>query len=256
MLYEMICEEIPGCTPVMQNTDGLETIIPKEYEQKYYEICERWENITNLNLEHDKYQKIVFADVNNYIAVYDWKEVDYSKWKELRKARPDDLYKATGGKFLHATAKCKGRFEYSNLALHKNKSKLVVAKAIYQYFIHGELPEEYLARNKNILDYCIGTKAKGDWKLEIRSINNGEHQVEKLQKTIRYYVSKKGGKLFKTNPDGREQQLVAGKYLQTMYNVIEDKKWEDYDIDTQYYKQLIEKEINGIIQKVRQLDLF
>lgn len=256
MLYEMICEEIPGCTPIMQNTDGLETIIPKEYEQKYYEICERWENITNLNLEHDKYQKIVFADVNNYIAVYDWKEVDYSKWKQLRKDRPNDLYKATGGKFLHATAKCKGRFEYSNLALHKNKSKLVVAKAIYQYFIHGELPEEYLARNKNILDYCIGTKAKGDWKLEIRSINNGEHQVEKLQKTIRYYVSKKGGKLFKTNPDGREQQLVAGKYLQTMYNVIEDKKWEDYDIDTQYYKQLIEKEINGIIQKVRQLDLF
>jgi hypothetical protein len=29
MLYEMICEEIPNAIPLMQNTDGLETIDPK-----------------------------------------------------------------------------------------------------------------------------------------------------------------------------------------------------------------------------------
>ena len=256
MLYEMICEEIPNCTPIMQNTDGLETIIPRKYEDKYYEICERWEKITNLNLEHDKYQKIIFADVNNYIAVYDWKELEYPQWKELKQKSPDDLFKATGGKFLYASAKCKGRFEYSGLALHKNKSKLIVPKAIFNYFIHGTLPEEYLKQNRNILDYCIGTKAKGEWKLEIRSIEDQEFNVTPLQKTIRYYVSKKGGKVFKTNPDGREQQLVAGKYLQTMYNVIEEKEWAEYNVDTQYYKKLIEKEINSIIQKVRQLNLF
>lgn len=256
MLYEMICQEIPNCTPIMQNTDGLETIIPREYEDKYYEICERWEKITNLNLEHDKYQKIIFADVNNYIAVYDWKELDYPQWKELRKKSPDDLFKATDGKFLHASAKCKGRFEYSGLALHKNKSKLIVPKAIFNYFIHGKLPEEYLQENRNILDYCIGTKAKGEWKLEIRSIEDQEFTVTPLQKTIRYYVSKKGGKVFKTHPDGREQQLVAGRYLQTMYNVIDEKEWEQYNVDTNYYKKLIEKEINSIIQKVRQLNLF
>ena len=118
------------------------------------------------------------------------------------------------------------------------------------------MPEEYLKQNRNILDYCIGTKAKGEWKLEIRSIEDKEFIVTPLQKTIRYYVSKKGGKVFKTNPDGREQQLVAGKYLQTMYNVLEEKEWAEYDIDTQYYKKLIEKEINSIIQKVRQLNLF
>lgn len=256
MLYEMICEEIPNCTPIMQNTDGLETIIPREYEDKYYEICERWEKLTQLNLEHDKYQKIIFADVNNYIAVYDWKVLDYAKWKELRTKRPNDLFAARDGKFMHASTKCKGRFEYEGLALHKNKSKLIVPKAIYHYFIHGTLPEEYLAKNRNILDYCIGSKAKGNWQLEVRSITDGELVVEPLQKTIRYYVSKKGGKVFKTNPDGREQQMVAGKYLQTMYNVIEEKEWEEYGVDTQYYKKLIEKEINSIIQKVRQLNLF
>lgn len=256
MLYEMICEEIPDCIPIMQNTDGLETIIPRKYEDKYMEICERWEKLTQLNLEHDKYQKIIFADVNNYIAVYDWKVLDYPIWKELKAKRPNDLFKATDGKFMHASTKCKGRFEYEGLALHKNKSKLIVPKAIYQYFIHGTLPEEYLAKNKNILDYCIGSKGKGNWQLEIRSIKDGELVIESLQKTIRYYVTKRGGKVFKTNPDGREQQMVAGKYLQTMYNVIEEKEWEKYDVDTQYYKKLIEKEINSIIQKVRQLNLF
>jgi hypothetical protein len=58
MLYEMICEEIPGAIPLMQNTDGLETMIPREYVDKYMEICKRWEEITNLQLEHDKYSKI------------------------------------------------------------------------------------------------------------------------------------------------------------------------------------------------------
>ena len=41
-----------------------------------------------------------------------------------------------------------------------------------------------------------------------------------------------------------------------MHNVLDDKTWEEYDVDTQYYKTLIDKEINSIIQKARQLNLF
>ena len=66
MLYEMICEEIPNAVPLMQNTDGLETMIPRKYVDKYMEICGRWEKITNLELEHDRYTKLVLGDVNNY----------------------------------------------------------------------------------------------------------------------------------------------------------------------------------------------
>jgi hypothetical protein len=64
MLYEMICEEIPDVIPLMQNTDGLETMIPRKYYDKYMEICERWQDITNLQLEHDTYSKVVLGDVN------------------------------------------------------------------------------------------------------------------------------------------------------------------------------------------------
>ena len=50
MLYEMIMERIPNATALMQNTDGVETIIPRKYVDEYMQICKEWEEITNLNL--------------------------------------------------------------------------------------------------------------------------------------------------------------------------------------------------------------
>lgn len=64
LLYEMLTENIPGAIPLMQNTDGLETMIPRKYEEKYYEICKEWENLTKLQLEHDTYTKLILGDVN------------------------------------------------------------------------------------------------------------------------------------------------------------------------------------------------
>lgn len=60
----MICEEIPDVIPLMQNTDGLETMIPRKYYDQYMAICKRWEDITNLQLEHDTYSKLMLGDVN------------------------------------------------------------------------------------------------------------------------------------------------------------------------------------------------
>ena len=52
-------------------------------------------------------------------------------------------------------AKCKGRFEFEGLALHKNKSKLIIPKALYAYFVDGTLPEYTLKHNGNIPYWCI-----------------------------------------------------------------------------------------------------
>ena len=87
-----------------------------------WKFAKNGKQITNLNLEHDQYSKLVLADVNNYIAV------------------------DTNGK-----SKCKGRFEYEGLALHKNKSKLIIPKALYAYFVDGTLPEHTIKHNRNIL---------------------------------------------------------------------------------------------------------
>jgi hypothetical protein len=228
MLYEMLSEGIPGSVPLMQNTDGLEMMIPEEYQEKYMEICKEWEKMTQLSLEHDTYQKMVIGDVNNYIAIN------------------------TAGK-----AKCKGRFEYENLALHKNKSHLIIPKALYAYFIENKLPEQFLQENRNIFDYCAGVKIKGDWEFQQICVINGEIGRETLQKTLRYYISKKGCKIYKVNKtDKREIQLESGKWMQQLFNLYEEKPWAEYEVDESYYLDKIYREINNIIPKNNQLTLF
>ena len=67
MLYEMICERIPEAFGLLQNTDGVEIRIPRDKKELYLEICKEWEEMTQLNLEHDTYQKLILGDVNNYM---------------------------------------------------------------------------------------------------------------------------------------------------------------------------------------------
>jgi hypothetical protein len=212
----------------MQNTDGLETMIPRKHQDKYLEICKRWEEMTKLELEHDSYQKMVIGDVNNYIAVTE------------------------DGK-----SKCKGRFEYDNLALHKNKSFLIIPKALHAYFVHGIEPREFVAQQKNIFDYCGGVKIKGDWKFVEHHVVDQEYVKNALQHTIRYYISKSGSKIIKTNLfDEREIQVEAGKWMQTVFIDYKEKDFDDYGISYEFYLEKIYKEIAGLEPDKNQLSLF
>ena len=228
MLYEMICEGIPEAIPLMQNTDGLETIIPKNKVKKYMEICKKWEELTLLELEHDKYSKLVLGDVNNYIAVSEKGEV-----------------------------KCKGRFEFNNLALHKNKSFLIIPKAIFNYFVNGIEPETYLDNNQNIFDYCGGVKIKGDWQFYEHKIIDGIFTKKPLQNTIRYYISNNGCKIIKTNIlDDREIQVESGQWVQNIFINYEDKTFNEHNVNNKFYLNKIKKEIENLEPNRNQLSLF
>ena len=231
MLYEMLCENIPGAKPLMQNTDGLEIAIPEEYKDKYFEICKAWEKLTMLELEYVEYDKMYIWDVNNYIATY----------KDPKK-KP----------------KCKGRFEFENLPLHKNKSYQIIPKAIYHYLLNDVAPEIYLQQNRNILDYCAGVRAKGEWEHQVYCVDNSTLKQETLQKTLRYYVSEKGCKVLKVNKnDGRKIQLESGPWMLTVMNEHQELPWEQYGIDERYYLEAIYKEINNICPNIKQqLELF
>ena len=259
MLYEQIMEGIPGAVALLQNTDGVETIIPREHYDLYMQICEEWEEKTNLNLEHDEYQKLVLSDVNNYIGVNNYIDVDITKFREVKQSLPHYLFKVKNDKFSYAPVKLKGRFDFHNLQLHKNKSKLVIPKAIYAFFVKNILPEDYLEQNKNILDYCIGGKSKGNWQQVARYVKDGKYTEDKLQKINRYFISKDGVKIVKVNKnDDREIQLEAGKWLQSLFNDMQvEPKWENYNINKLYYLQAIESEINSILSvSSNQLKLF
>lgn len=247
MLYTMLTEGIPGSIPIMQNTDGLEMMIPKKYKDKYLEICKQWEDITQLQLEHDEYQKLIVPDVNNYIGVFKYKEVTKEEWLNLQKDNPEYQFKREDGKFYVGKTKCKGRFEFRDRPLHKNKSFTVVPKALFYYFVHGIKPEDYIKTNRDIFDYCGQTKARGAWKFRHTYVENGEVVVEDLQKTLRYYVCDTGTKIIKHNTaDGRDINVEAGRWLQKIFNKYEEKPFEEYNIDMNFYLEKINKEIQAM----------
>lgn len=248
MLYEMISTEIPSSIPLMQNTDGLETMIPVEYKDKYFEICKRWEKITSLELEHGQYSKLILADVNNYIAINTPKETDEQTYLKLQKSNPHYIYNKIKDKYYYQATKCKGRFEFFDLALHKNKSFLIIPKAIYNYFVFGTLPELYLSVNKNIFDYCAGAKIKGDWAFYEKCTSKTGILSNELQKIIRYYITTNSNcKLYKRNTvDGRIFQLISGNYYQKVYNIHQVMPWSQYGVDESYYLNQIYKEIRNI----------
>jgi hypothetical protein len=220
MLYEMLATRIPGAEPLMQNTDGLEFMIDADQEDLFHAICAEWEERTRLSLEYVTYERMIIADVNNYIAI----------WNE-------------GGK---QKTKCKGRFEFEDLPLHKNKSFLVVPKALYAYFVDGVPPETYLAANQCFFDYCAGAKLRGDWFFEERLLEEDKVVSLRHKKLLRYYNSSKGGKLFKCNPDGREMMLEAGDTRQVIANRFQARPFAEYNIDKAYYLAAIRKEIKAI----------
>lgn len=246
LLSEMICENIPGAVPIMYNTDGVETIIPKKYYDKYVEICNKWEEITKLSLEHDTYQKLMVPDCNNYIGVFDKKEIHKDVYDKLITKQTFDLLTESEGKYYLNPVKLKGRFEIDK-KLHKNCGYRVVAEGLYNFFVKGIEPEVTIKNNRNILDYCGQVKIKGDWTFYALSVEQGDFKKEKLQKTNRYLVTNKGVKIVKiNNTDNREIQVEAGIWLQTIFNQYEEKSWELYDINEQYYLQRIKKEIKDM----------
>jgi hypothetical protein len=253
LLYEMIQEGIPGAIPIMQNTDGLETKIPRKYQDKYYEICKEWEKITQLELEHDTYDKIILGDVNNYIAIYNEKEVSKEDFEAIKSENPHYKFIESDGKYYYQGTKCKGRFEFHDIALHKNKSFKIIPLGIYNYFVHGIQPEETLKHNQNIFDYCAGKKSKGDWRYYTEHIEDSEIVKEYLQPTIRYYVSNKGVKIIKHNiSDDRKGQVEAGPWLQTIFIQSETKSFNEYGVNLKYYLSKINKEIINLSPKIQQ----
>ena len=54
---------------IQANTDGIFVIVPKEREAEYLEMCNKWSQLTHLNLEHDYFERFYQYAVNDYIGV-------------------------------------------------------------------------------------------------------------------------------------------------------------------------------------------
>ena len=239
-LFEAIILGIPDSKLIMANTDGFEALIPREYEEKYYQICKDWEELTKLELEYVDYKSMIISDVNNYIAIYD-----------------------------NNKTKCKGKYEFENIPLHKNKSHSIIPKAVYEYFVNGVDIETTIYNHRNIFDFCAGVKSKkstdsGGSRYELRYVNGSDIVKETLSKTVRYFISKKGKYLYKIYDSGEEEHVEAPVKLGsrrkdwkvTYFNkAFYPDNFADYDIDYSYYISKAREWIVAIEDK-NQLDLF
>lgn len=184
---------------------------------------------------------------NNYIAIFQDREVSQEDWFKYQNESPENLFKRKDGKFYMAGTKCKGRFEFKERALHKNHSFNVISKALYAFFVHGIPVETSIKSNTDIFDYCGQTKATGAWNFIFSRVINSIHAEDEVQKTLRYYISSKGGKLIKVNKaDGRQIQVEAGIWLQTVFNLYIEKPFTEYNINYQFYISNANKEIKAL----------
>jgi len=264
MLMEELVQEIPCSRPLMLNTDGGEILMPRKYVDKFYAICKKWEELTKLELEYEKYNKLIIADVNTYLGVYDGVEISLEDAKaKIEKAKSSNtvmplIRKTKTNKLLYYKVKDKGRYEIEK-PLHKNKSFKIITLMVYNNLIHNIPIHQTLENNKNIMDFCGVIRAKGDAKLyyDCYDIDLNKMVLRPLQKTNRYFVSKSGCKIIKVT-EKTTQKVEAFKGYETLLNVWDPKvPFEDYPIDKRYYLERATNELKKFVDlEIKNLNLF
>lgn len=240
MLIEAM--EFEAIPVISANTDGIVCLFDKDQEEDYNRVCKEWEkkvgNDVLGQLEYTDYSKLIQLSVNDYLAI-----------------KPDGKTKEKGDFLI-------------DFELHKNKSFRVVPLTLKEYFVNGTKPEVFLKEHiskspTNIFDFCAAVRGKGQWFFEERKMLTQqtslfadvnptkvsyEDEGKRLQKTVRYYMSNSGNKLVKCHADGRKQELQAGPWLATVFNIYETKS--DYDINYNFYLEKIYTILNKLDNKI------
>ena len=206
---------------VSANTDGIEVLVPTHMLKQYKDILDMTCNKFNLDLEHEYYNKIIYKNVNNYIAL-----TNENKLKQ------------------------KGLFVY-NPVLGNSVDEIVIAKALEAYYIKDIEPKEFISNpekyNLHIYDYCKSNKIGKDFKVYWNNIVQ--------QQLNRYYFSKNKPYLFKRKHDiGTMQHVNVGEGVE-IFNDYREKTFEEYQVNYSYYIRKTQ-EIIDEINNFNQLSLF
>jgi hypothetical protein len=215
-----------GGTVIMVNTDGLEFYCPNDKRDAIKAKMKVWESITRMELEYKSYKKMFIRDVNNYIGVYA-DGTTYNKgayeWEE---------YDDKGNK---------------KLGWHKDHSMLAVPRAVQEYLVN-RIPFMETFRRCDSHMFFIGKRAKTGGKFEIRSVEGSEVVTKKLNKTVRYYISKRGGYLFKV--DKREGKKKKETKIDAPWKITSAMEYDEEPIHENLDYRFYEKEAHRLVQPI------
>jgi len=212
---------------ISANTDGITVIVPKDRLEEYKAICKQWEVDTRYELEYAYYKLYARRDVNNYIAVY------------------RDSGVKTKGIFIKDWPK-----KFSNMTdpLNKGFDKPIVSIALFEFFVNNIPIADTIKNHTDIYDFCISKKIDDKFTNEFHYIKDGNHVFDRLQRSVRYYVSTSGGSLLKVDKvTGSQSKYEVGKTVIIFNDFVEKESITDYEIDYTYYINHVQKVINEII---------
>jgi len=148
LLLTDLAEKIePHCKILQKNTDGIFMKVNNEEDAKIVqEIAKEWEVRTRLDLEWERYNRLIQRDVNNYILVPEG---------ELYNDKGEPRWKAKGGVVKHLSP-----IDY-DLA--------VVNRAVVFHFLKGKPVEETINECNALIDFQKIVKVtsaydEGAWK--------------------------------------------------------------------------------------------
>lgn len=163
---------------ISANTDGIEVRLKRSDLDIYYSLIKQVEEQFNLSFEHDFYKKIVYLNVNSYMAITE------------------------SGKI-----KQKGDF-VTNPSLGNSVDFLVIPKALNAYFQDSIPIDMFIKTNKQIYDFCASKKISKTFTV----LHNGN----KVQNLNRFYASKKGAYSYKRK--GQSEHHVLKDSSVIIYN--------------------------------------
>lgn len=200
------------------NTDGVETIVPKNKYAEYSNIISDVGKEFNLDFEDEFYKKIIYKNVNNYLA----KTESKLKQKGLFVEKPE---------------------------LGNSVDYLIIPKALKAYYIDNIPVKQFVESHTNILDFCCSQKVDKSYHIEWTS---PEFIKSKQQRLNRFYASTKGGYIYKCR-NGKQNHLLKESGVM-IYNNHNPNVFPT-DVNYRFYIAQINKIITEISNK-NQLNLF
>jgi len=206
---------------ISTNTDGVEVKVKKSDFDLYLSLVKKTEEKFNVTFEREIYKKIIYSNVNNYLAVLE-----------------------------NGSLKKKGHF-VTLPELGNSVDFLVIPKCLELYFTKGIKPEEVLddpvKYNLHIYDFCAAFKCSKQYTV---LWNN-----QKQQRLNRFYVKKNAPYLYKLkNTKDKPDNMLKGWGVQ-LYNNHVEQSFENYQINKTFYLSKI-NEIIGDLEHHNQLQLF
>lgn len=211
--------ELEGIHCVSANTDGIIVKIPVDKFDKFKEITEEWNANNKMSADGEYYKILVNRDVNSYFDVQ-------TNGKEEFKGDMDPL---------------QYRKDYT-----KGYDMPVVAKAVYEYFVHNIPVMETLRNHKDILDFCKTQNVGRKFRVCYDKVVDGKITTVYCQQHFRFYVSQKGVVIQKEDSVTGKRSVLGGGLPSIMLNNLDDKPIEERGINYAYYYSECMKFINPI----------